>query len=55
MNETSLTKSIKSLYKAPITDAEAREAASNLLGFFDLLVEIDREQPRKHPTPAHEA
>lgn len=34
---------IKRHYPASITDAEANEAASNLLGFMELLIEIDME------------
>jgi hypothetical protein len=29
---------------SPMSDAEALEAASNLVGFFEVLIEIDREQ-----------
>jgi len=45
-----LAKSIKEMYRdrgRRITDDEAREASSNLVGFFKLLIEIDRENKRK--------
>lgn len=43
MIEGELRESIKSLYPSPISDAEASEAASNLLSFMELLIKIDRE------------
>jgi hypothetical protein len=52
MKHSNLTESIKSLYPNPIADAEANDAASNLLSFFELLIEIDREHgitsPKQH-------
>lgn len=42
-----LEKSIKKMYHdmgEEITDDEAKEASSNLTGFFKLLIEIDREK-----------
>lgn len=41
---TSLEKIIHNLYKDEISDAEAAEASSNLLGFFRVLNEIHEEQ-----------
>ena len=38
-----LTESIQSLYSCPLSDAETSEAARNLLGFMELLIEIDAE------------
>ena len=38
-----LAATICSLYPTPISDTEAQEAASNLLGFMELLVEIDTQ------------
>ena len=35
-------------YKREISDKEAYEAANNLLGFFDLLLKIDRRNRIKH-------
>lgn len=43
MTHNNLTESIKSFYPHHISDAQAGEATSNLLGFFELLIEIDRE------------
>ncbi len=43
MTQDSLTESISALYPVPISDAEAQEAAGNLLGFLELLVEIDSQ------------
>lgn len=43
MKNNDLGASIKSLYPSTITDAEAKEAASNSLGFMELLLEIDME------------
>jgi hypothetical protein len=43
MTQNSLTESIMKLSPAPMSDAEAKEAASNLLGFMELLLEIDAE------------
>lgn len=43
MAHDTLIKSIRSLYPEPIDDREAKEAASNLLAFVELLIEIDQE------------
>lgn len=43
MTKNNITESIKSLYPNPIADTEANGAASNLLSFFELLIEIDRK------------
>jgi hypothetical protein len=52
MKETrGLEKSIKKMYLdqgKEITDKEAEEASYNLIGFFKLLIEIDRE--KNNPT-----
>ncbi len=37
----------KSEYNKELTDEEALEASSNLVGFFDLLLKIDRRNKRK--------
>jgi hypothetical protein len=52
MIKSSLTDSIRTLYPDPISDMEAQEAASNLLGFMELLVEIDN--PHRGITSQHE-
>lgn len=41
---SNLEKIIHNLYKDEISDAEAAEASSNLLGFFRVLNEIHEEQ-----------
>ena len=38
-----LTESMQSLFPCPLSDAETNEAARNLLGFMELLIEIDME------------
>ena len=43
MTHNILTESIKSFYPHTISDAQANEATSNLLSFFELLIEIDHE------------
>lgn len=43
MTQDTLTQSIQSLYPRTISDAEAKEAVSNLVSFMDLLIEIDQE------------
>ena len=43
MAHNRLTESIQSLYPCPISEAEANEAARNLLGVVELLIEIDME------------
>jgi hypothetical protein len=43
MAHVRLTESIQSLYPCPLSDAETHEAARNLLGFMELLLEIDAE------------
>lgn len=40
---------IQSLYPQPIPDAQACEAASNLIAFLDLLIEIDSEHRITRP------
>jgi len=37
----------KEEYGKEYTDAEAREAAENLVGFFDLLIKIDQKNRQK--------
>lgn len=49
MKRNDLSESIKSLYPSPISGAEANEAASNLLCFIELLIEIDREHGITRP------
>lgn len=36
----------KKLYKKNLTQAELQEANSNLIGFMELLIEIDKEQKK---------
>lgn len=36
----------KKLYKKNLTQVELQEANSNLIGFIELLIEIDKEQKR---------
>lgn len=36
-----LSDALSTLYSVPISDTDAREAANNLLGFMELLVEIN--------------
>jgi hypothetical protein len=43
VKNASLTNTICSLYPVPPTDAEANDAANNLLSFMELLIEIDME------------
>lgn len=43
MSADALIGSIRRLYATPISDTDAKDAAGNLLGFMELLVEIDRE------------
>lgn len=47
MKNTELSEKIKTLYKEPISDQEAEEAAHNLLGFFELLIEFNNSQKQK--------
>jgi len=37
----------KKEYGKEYTDAEAREAAENLVGFFDLLIKVDQRNKQK--------
>jgi hypothetical protein len=37
----------KKEYGKEYTDAEAREAASNLVGFFELLIKVDQHNKQK--------
>lgn len=41
----------KEEYGKEYTDIEAREAAENLVGFFDLLVKIDQRNKKKTSGP----
>ena len=45
---------LRDAYSAPLSDAEAQEAASNLLSFMELLLEIDSDHgiTRAHLTMA---
>lgn len=43
MEQDRLTESIQSLYSYPLSDTQTNEAARNLLGFMELLIEIDME------------
>lgn len=38
----------KKEYGKEYTDAEAREAAENLVGFFDLLIKVDRRNKEEN-------
>jgi hypothetical protein len=51
MSYITLTESIQALYPSSISDVEAKEAASNLLGFMELLMEIDREHGITRASP----
>lgn len=42
---------IQSLYPYPIPDKEANTAASNLIAFMELLIEIDSEHRITRPNP----
>jgi hypothetical protein len=55
MTQSDTAESIKGLYPTPLPDAEVQEAASNLIGFFELLIEIDREQAHKPQTTGAQA
>jgi hypothetical protein len=41
-SEQNFYKSIEGLYDHPISQEEKDEAVSNLVGFFNLLIEIDQ-------------
>lgn len=41
---------MKEEYGVEYTDAEAHEAATNLVGYFDLLIKMDYEQKQKEKT-----
>lgn len=43
MPKDKLQKDIQILYDPPLTDWEAFEAIYNLIGFFETLLEIERE------------
>lgn len=42
-----LKKIMKEEYGVEYTDAEAHEAGTNLVGYFDLLIKMDYEQKQK--------
>jgi hypothetical protein len=44
---TNLAHAIKRHAPAPMTDADAMAAASNITDFFKMLIEIDRENQRE--------
>jgi len=46
-SEQSLSKSIEKLYDCPLSRKEKHEAASNLIGFLSLLIEIDQSTYKK--------
>lgn len=47
-------KVFKKEYNAKFTDAQAREAATNLVGFFDLLMQIDSRIKKEKKCPKHD-
>ena len=51
LQDNNLTSLISTLYPAQLGNDDARDAALNLVGFVDLLMEIDRQQPSQ-PTEA---
>lgn len=46
-NRSQLSSKVKELYPAPISDAEAFEAAGRLVSFFKILGDIDKQQKQK--------
>lgn len=46
VTQAALAESIKKLSLTPMSDDEAAEGARNLAGFFQTLIEIEREQQR---------
>lgn len=45
-NTNALNNELNKLYDEPLDDAEIRQASSNLIEFFKVLVEIDNQQSK---------
>lgn len=50
----SLSESIQDISNEPMDATAAMDAASNLTGFFNLLIEIEREQSSSNPNNTEE-
>jgi hypothetical protein len=43
----SINEAIQNLYDEPLETSELQEASRNLIGLFELLIEIDQQQQRE--------